>query len=138
MSVELDVQVDQKSLARAKKTLEKYQGKPLEERLRRATLQAGKLLVPAIKSAAPVRTGNLKNSVSALNPRGINGKLMSASVGPRGRLGAHRHLVIRPHRIVTPGGRDTGRRTAGNPFVDEATRPRIESVKREIYKVVNE
>lgn len=37
-----------------------------------------------------------------------------------GPTAPHRHLLIRGHRIVTPGGRYTGRMTKANPYVDRA------------------
>lgn len=124
---------DQASLDRARKVLGKYSGRPLEERLRRATTQAARLMVNPIKAASPRRTGALMSSVKARASRGQSafGRTIVASVGPTAR---HRHLVIQPHRIVTPGGRDTGRMTTGNPFVDRATA----SHRDEAIRIVSE
>ncbi len=140
-------EIDQRSLNRAIKTLDKYRGRPLEERLRRATLQAARMLVPPIRDASPVGpTGNLKRSVKAWTRRTrlgggwgahglIAGRTLAAGVGP---TAPHRHLVIRPHRIVTPGGRDTGRKTTGNPYVDAAIAPRKDAAIAAVSKILFE
>ena len=128
---EVSVQFDQKSLDRAKKTLAKYQGKPLADRLRRGATQAARLLVNPIRAASPRKTGKLAGSVKAYSARvGIG-----ATVGPKA---PHRHLVIQGHRIVTPGGRDTGRRTRANPFVDSVAASHGDAAVREIKRVLFE
>ena len=132
----ISVQFDQASIARTKKILAKYQGRPLKERLERGTMRAAQMLVSAVRAYAPKgATGNLKASVKAWKSgarhTAASGKafgsgfVAAAGVGPTGRQGAHRHLVIRGHRIVTTGGRDTGRRSIANPFVDAAVQPRL-------------
>ena len=55
------------------------------------------------------------------------GTLTKALVGP---TAPHRSLVIAGHRIVTPGGRDTGRRTRPNPFVEAAASQHMEEAIR--------
>lgn len=137
MSDALRLEFDPKSVERARKTLDKYRDRALTEKMRRATLQVARMLVGPIKAASPRRTGVLSNSVKASASRssGAFGKAIGAQVGP---TAPHRHLVIQPHRIVTPGGRDTGKRTTGNPFVDAATEPRIDEATRIVSQIVFE
>ncbi len=107
------VEVTFRNTARVIARLEKYRGKPLADRLNRGALEAARLVGEHIKAEAPVgKTGKLKGSVRA-SKRSRGG----AYAGPRA---PHRHLVIRGHRIVTPGGRDTGRRSKANPFPGRA------------------
>ena len=109
--------VDEKSIARADKRLERYQGRYLHERAKKAYLEGARLGVRPIRAWTPAKSGNLRRSVKAQNVRTRAGEMAAATVGPRA---PHRHLITRGHRIVTPGKRDTGRRTTPNPFVDEA------------------
>lgn len=129
----LEFQFNTKDLARIQKKLEKMQGKPLGERMRKATLAAADLMVKPIRAQTPKGpTGHLRRYVKArpMYKRYFNYSLNVADIGWRtqtfgalvGPTSPHRHLVIRGHRIVTPGGRDTGRSTRPNPFVDRATR----------------
>lgn len=123
----MQLQLDPKAVARAQARLEKFRDKPLHVRMDKATKAAGELLVKPMQAAAPKRTGKLRKSIAsrtatnrdkAVIGRGFQratGGDRVALIGPRA---AHRHLIIRGHRIVTRGGRDTGRRTQPNPFVD--------------------
>lgn len=113
----ISVTVDQRALDRADKRLERYQGRYLHERARRVYLEAARLGVRPIQAWAPVKSGALRRSVRARNVRTRAGEMAAATVGPRA---PHRHLVIQGHRIVTRGGRDTGKRSRANPFVDAA------------------
>lgn len=132
----LSFEIDQRSIERAEKVLAKYEGRSIEEKLRRATLQAARLLVNPIRAGSPVVTGNLRRSVKAWTRRQrIGGRTLAAGVGP---TSPHRHLVIRPHRIVTPGGHDTGRKTSGNPFVDAAVAPRQAEAVRVVSQILFE
>ena len=116
------VTTDQRAIERADKRLAKYMGRPLADRAQRVYLEAARLGVPYIKGAAPVgRTGNLQRSTLAKKVKTRGGiEIAAASVGPRGgsRKGNHKYVVQRGHRVVTHDGRDTGRRVAGNPYVD--------------------
>lgn len=124
------VQFDQRSLDRAKKTLAKYQGRSLGELLKRGAVQATRLMVGPMRAAAPRgATGRLKASVKA----GTAQSGVGAIVRPTDRK---RHLVIQPHRIVTPGGRDTGRRTQGNPFVDAVGTQYADAAVREVMQIL--
>jgi len=142
----VSVELDTRALRAFQKRLERYQGLPLQQRMERGALDAARLLVPHVRRATPKGpTGNLRKSIRAGASRSMRngllsramggsgvrmilsasqGGMASAYVGPSSRVAPHRHLVIRGHRIVTPGGRDTGRSTTGNPFVDNAVQPR--------------
>lgn len=122
------VEVTFRNTARVVARLEKLRGRPLADRLNQGALEAARLVAEKIKAEAPVKTGKLKGSV-----RASKGSRGGAYAGP----GApHRHLVIRGHRIVTPGGRDTGRRSKANPFpgrAADAARPAaLDIVRRAI------
>lgn len=147
----VQVQIDTRALAAFQKRVERYRGKPLLARMEAGAYEAAKMLLPSVRRAAPVGpTGNLRRGVRARQVRTMQngmtsrmrtgsgvrsimfmgalaaaqGQIASAYVGPSSRIAPHRHLVIRGHRIVTPGGRDTGRRSVPNPFVDNAVQPR--------------
>lgn len=152
------VTLDKRALKAFQKRVERYQGKPLAYRLDRGTSEAAKLLVPSVRAAAPKGpTGNLKKSIRAYSKRskgggsttsllrgpGIStvfmasqGSLSSAFVGPSSRVAPHRHLVIRGHSVVTPGGRDTGRQSIPNPFVDNAVKPRAAEAIRVVSRAI--
>lgn len=115
------LELDEKSLARGRALLDRYRDQPLNVRMEKATLAAAKVLEAPMRQAAPRRTGRLSKSTRAQQVSQRIGwrqyaKSVNAQVGP---TASHRHLVIRGHRIVTPGGRDTGRRSRANPYVDQ-------------------
>lgn len=132
MSDELvSLSFDQKSLDRQKARLAKYNKKGIGDRLDKGTQAGLALLVPPTRAAAPLgKTGNLRRKVRAAKGRSNEHGATLSSTDPV------RHLVIRPHRIVTPGGRDTGRKTSGNSFIDAAVQPRLDQAKAEIQKVL--
>ena len=158
MASPLAFEIDKRSVERAKKILAKYQGRPLAEKLERGTLQAARMLVNPIRAVTPVGpTGDLRKSIRAASPKnktvgfagafqplavlmGANniggGIFRSAYVGPSSRVAPHRHLIARGHRIVTPGGRDTGRRTAPFPFVDIGTRGKVEEARAIVSRIL--
>mgnify|MGYP001567832822 CR=1 FL=1 len=118
------LELSAKDIARGKALLDRYRGAPLMTRMQKATLAAAKTMEAPMKAAAPKVTGHLRAKTRAQQIRQRTGwrtyaATSSADVGPRS---PHRHLVIRGHRIVTPGGRDTGRRTSPNPYVDLVAR----------------
>lgn len=124
------VQVEGIDLALA--ALKKWGPRELEVDMRRANMVAARIAARAIKATAPVgKTGNLKKSVRARRARPGFGAVVAGPLGGRG-LGAHRHLVIRGHRIVTVSGRDTGRRSRPNPFVDRA----VSGIEGQLEEVV--
>lgn len=126
--IKVYLELDQKALGRALTRLQRYEGRAFGTRVSRAYLEGAKLLVAPIRAKAPKGpTGNLRKSISARDWKRLRGhEVAVVSVGPRA---PHRHLVIRGHRIVTPGGRDTGRTSRANPFVDEAVRPLLGQVQ---------
>lgn len=126
----LSVELDQKAVARVHKQLAKLDKPGIADRLNKGTLAALRILAPSVKAAAPHRTGTLAGSVKVRKAR--TGE-MGALLGPGT---SYRHLVIRPHRIVTPGGRDTGRKTTGNPFIDRAVEPRLDAAMAEVQKAL--
>lgn len=130
--------IDEKDVARVKQKLERASGKSLYVRMQRATLAAGDIVAKNARAAAPRRTGLLRRSVKSRLERrkgfGARGSSLTVLVGPTSRA-PHRHLIILGHRIVTPGGRYTGRRTPPNPFVRRAAsgveRQAAELIRRE-------
>lgn len=111
-----------KELAAFEKRLERFRDLPLRHRMAKGTLAAAQYLARPVRADAPVgRTGKLKKSIRARQTKasglGTRYATLGASVGP---TAPHRHLVIRPHRIVTHKGRDTGRKSRANAFVDRA------------------
>ena len=135
--------VNQADIDRIVRKLDGMQGAALQKKEAAAIQGAVKLLVNPIRSQTPERTRRLWWSVKVrkLRPRRTNlgsvgigsgtlkvsalsglsaGEVAAYAVGP---TAPYRHLVIRGHRIVTPGGHDTGRRTRPNAFVDRAVDP---------------
>lgn len=147
----VSVELDLKALARFEKRVEQYRGLPLVKRMEKGTLDAARLLVGPVRTAAPRGpTGNLKRSISARpGSRGASrnlsafaaasqGAIAGAVVGPRSSIAPHRHLVIRGHEIVghLPNKVHTGKRAVANPFVDEAVRPRAADALRVIRDAI--
>lgn len=113
-------EVSAKDIARVQAKLKKASGKPLYQRMQRATLAAGDLVKSRVQAVTPRKTGHLRRYTKSRLGRNRWGQAgLVVLVGP---TSPHRHLVIRGHRIVTPGGRYLGRRTRANPYVDRATR----------------
>jgi hypothetical protein len=119
----LDIIIDEKAIIAIKRKLERASGKSLYEKMGRATLAAADLLVPIIKAETPRVTGHLYRYTKARPAKKRFGNYLAPTLGVLvGPTSPHRHLVIRGHRIVTPGGIYTGRRTAPNPYVDRAAK----------------
>jgi len=125
-------EIDQKDLARIRRKMERVKGKPLADQTKKALYAQADIVAGRARSAAPRgATGNLRRSIKVRAERNRGGALSAAFgfgkrdgvlVGPMHNIAPHRHLIISGHRIVTPGGRFTGRRTAPNPFMDRARR----------------
>lgn len=117
--------ISQKDIDRITKRAERFRGLPLQKRMAKGTLLAAQSLVRPIRAATPKGpTGNLRRSVRARQAKKRIGfrqyaPTLGAYVGP---TSPHRHLVIRGHRIVTRGGRDTGQRAKANPYLDRVVR----------------
>lgn len=129
-------------IARVKKSYERFRGLPLRARMAKATLKAGDMLVPYIRASSPVgpstdpNHGYLKRSAKSRPARQRFGSTLQATLGVLvGPTSPVRHLIIRGHRIVTPGGRDTGARTRPNPYVWHAVSGRIDDAKRIVSQI---
>jgi len=112
MASPISVELDAKALARFAKRVEKWQGRPLSDRMGRGTIEAARLMVGPIRALTPRGTGNLSRSVKAQSYRAAfsGGTIASAKVGPTAR---HRALVIwgtKPHSLAT-------KRTGRSPWV---------------------
>src|SRR3990167_2702261 len=112
----LQVTVNPRDIARITKRLDKWQGKPLADRMDRAIRAGLSLMVSPIRAAAPQpgreraprdATGKLAAAVQVWKLKKRAGEVAAYAVGPRGgrsktlRVAPHRHLVIRGHRMVT-------------------------------------
>jgi hypothetical protein len=111
MPVAIQVKFDTTALSRVDRKLKAFQGPELAKRGGKLLRSALRPLPPAMRtqmSSAGIkrRSGKLSRSVKITRPRKRYGEVAAYTVGPTAR---HRHLVIQGHRIVTPGGRDTGR-----------------------------
>ena len=111
-----EAKLDERSYQRALKRLEKYEGRKFTQRMEAAYLAGARLTVSPMRRRAPKRTGLLGRKVSTRKARPPSGYFVR--VGTKSRA-PHAGLVAKGHRIVTPGGRDTGRRARANPFVQE-------------------
>lgn len=138
----LEVEFKPGEIARVKKSYERFRGLPLRGRMAKATLKAGDMLVPYIRAASPVgpprdpNHGYLKRSAKSRPAKERFGGTLQATLGVLvGPTSPVRHLNIRGHRIVTPGGRDTGARTKPNPYVDRAVSGRIDEAKRIVSQI---
>lgn len=112
----ISVKLDQRSYDRAIKRLEKYEGRPFKARME-AAYRAGLGLAGApMRRVAPVKSGLLARKISTKKGRPDPGYIVR--YGTKSRA-PHAGLVSKGHRIVTPGGRDTGMRSRANPFVEQ-------------------
>lgn len=139
MAARVSFEVDAKDIARVKKNLQRVSGKSLYVKMQRASLTAGDLVARRMRSESPRLTGNLRRSISVrLERTRFSGATATTLIGPVPPRGAHRHLVIRGHRIVTPGGRYLGRSTRANPFVDRSaegfSRKAADLVRKEWFR----
>lgn len=126
----VQIELNPRDIERVRKRFEQYRGAPLQKRMQMATLAAANLLRGPISAAAPVgpatdvKQGYLKRSTKARQSSRRYGTDIAfgvaAFVGP---TAPEAHLVIRGHRIVTPGGRYLGRSTRANDYVDRAVSP---------------
>lgn len=116
----INVQWDKAGLSRYDRYLATHEGKMLARRIDAAIGKAVRPLAGKIKasersSGINNRSNRLYRSIRARKPRKRSGEVSAWTVGP---TDAKAHLLIQGHRIVTPGGRDTGRRSRAFPFVD--------------------
>jgi hypothetical protein len=134
----LDATIDQASLDRVAKRLDKWKGAPLAIRTQKAEQAALKLLVNPLRSASPHpgheippedSIGTLMASITVWKLRQKNFTELGAyAVGPRGgrstklKVAPHRNVVIRGHKMKTHSGRTVGF-VQGNPFVGRVGDP---------------
>lgn len=131
----ISVTVDQKAIDRQLKMLAKYEKRTLQVRAQKAYLAGARLMVAPVRgqiqSYGLIQTRRFQRSVKARNARLRRDEMAAASAGPTDNK---RHLLIRGHRIVTRGGRDTFRRTRPAPVVDAA----YKAVGNEARRFINE
>jgi hypothetical protein len=119
-AIGVTVRWDQAGLSRVDRFLGTYEGKQLTKRIDKAFAKELRPLTGKLKSAEKAsgihnRTGEHYRKIRMRKPRLRAGEVFARTVGPSDRK---RHLLLRGHRIVTPGGRDTGRRSQAFPYVD--------------------
>jgi len=124
----VEARLDERSYNAAMKRLEKYEGRKFTKRMEAAYLAGGRLAVSPMKRRAP---GSLAKKVTTRKGRPPSGYFIQ--VGTKSRR-PHAGLVAKGHRIVTPGGRDTGRRTRPNPYVEDT----IAAYEGRIIKFISE
>lgn len=127
----------------ARKLLDSYTGKAMDDRIQAGTTRAAKVLVPIIRREIKgsvkghgKRPGYLAQRVS------VRKTYRSAIAGEAGSvvksIAQHNHLVIRGHRIVSHAGVDSGQMSRPNPFIarseDAAWGVTEPIVKREVFK----
>lgn len=120
MAVAVEIRWDTAGMTRLDRMLGTFEGRQLQKRVDAAMLKEVRTLVRPMRAQMGAmgvkrKTGNLSRSIKASKSRKRPGEASAVTVGPHA---PHRHLIIRGHRIVTPGGRDTGRRSRAFPFVD--------------------
>lgn len=121
---ELKVDWDQAGLRRVDRFIGTFEGRELAKRIDRAIGKQLRPLVSKMKSAEKSsgisnRTSQHYRSIRMRKPRKRAGEVAAYTVGPSDRK---RHLLTGGHRLVTPGGRDTGRRSRAFPYVAEVVR----------------
>jgi hypothetical protein len=119
-SFAIHLQFDRAGLSSYDRLLETHSGKALEKLIDKAAGKALRPLAGRVKasersSGIHNRTNRDVNSIALRKPRKRPGEVVAYTVGPKDQKA---HLLIRGHRIVTPGGRDTGRRSRAFPYVD--------------------
>lgn len=119
-SFAIHVQWDQAGLSRFNRYLQTHEGRLLQRAIDQAIGKAVRPLGSLLKAAE--RGSGIKNrsgahyrSINVHKPRKRAGEVAAYTAGPTDRK---KHLLIRGHRIVTPGGRDTGRRSKPFPYVE--------------------
>lgn len=112
------VEFDKRDLARFNKRLDKWQGKPLETRLRKAVEAGARLLVNPIKAHAPRRTGGLRSSTKPSKSIKSRDGWITVRVGPTKRVpDKNRTALLTALLVYGANGAEP------NPFIDAAVKP---------------
>ena len=118
--ISLKVDWDAAGLRRVDRFLGTYEGVQLARKIDKAIGTHLRPLVGKLKAAE--RSSGIRNRTKAhyrgirlRKPRRRAGEVAAYTAGPSD---PKRHLLIRGHRIVTPGGRDTGQRSRAFPYVE--------------------
>lgn len=132
MARTLSAEISPRQIAAVRKRFDNNRGKPLQVRLGIATRKAADLMRTPVRAGAPARTGAFRRSVKSRTIKPVGPlEVAGASVGPSVW---YKLMVIRGHRIVTPGGRYLGRSTRGNDFMDVVKRQRQPEIVEIIRK----
>lgn len=128
------VQWDKAGLSKYDRYLETHEGKALERRIDNAVGKAvrplaGKIKASELASGVHNRSKRLYRSIKARKSRKRPGEVSAWTVGPTDPVA---HLIVQGHEIVTPGGRDTGRRARAFPFVDPVIEAEAEQLQRQL------
>ena len=107
--------LDDRSYARAMKTLGKYEGSKFRNRVIKAFTAGARLLVAPMRRLAPYERGGLAKSI-AVRRDWRTRAIIKIGVKPRAPKGAHGHLHSKGHRIVGGSGQEAGY-FKGNLFV---------------------
>jgi len=135
--LKVTARMDARSYNRAITTLKKWEGHPFRTRVIKAHEAGARLLIAPMRRVAPKRRGGLAKSISAKKafptPRGY---IVGVGVKPRGggKGGAHGHLLSKGHRVITPGGRNTGKSTPAHSFIQDTIEGHEDRVLRFIQE----
>lgn len=119
------VDFDRRDITRFNKRLDKWQGKPLETRLRKAVEAGARLLVNPIRAQAPSRTGELRRSVKPSRTLKSRDGWISVKVGATKRVPYKGRTALLSAFLI----HGTKRGVESNPFVDRAVQPLMGSVQ---------
>lgn len=116
--IQISVQWDTAGLTSFDNYLGTHEGVQLHKIIDKAIGKEVKTMVPPLRAAELAsgihnRSRRHYRSIKARKPRLRAGEVTAWTVGPSGPVA---HLLVDGHRIVTPGGRDTGNRTRAFPY----------------------
>lgn len=111
MPVSIRVELDERAIARAQARLAKYEGRPFQERMKKAFQAGAQLLVGPMRKRAPVGPakvglyphpgGLTKNTIRVRSRRPPPGYVVQYGIKPRAK---HSHFAskgVRPHSLAT-------------------------------------
>lgn len=132
------VRIQIKGLKETTELLEGLNNAPLTDAFSEVLLDAVNLIrseaLSNIYRMTKQKTGNLAKSLISRIGRGNR---PSAWVRAGRRLAPHAHLIEYGHRIVTPGGRDTGRRSREIPFWRDAIKSQRTRVRAMVKRAIS-